>query len=236
MLGEIFDSRYQFFQDGLISEEETTKDADVIISTAGSLKKLEFVEFGCGECRLLRKLKERGINCSGVEASKYMVEESYKRNKKLGFDIRVHNKNLLDSALADHVSVGICWFTSFGFYDEASNIKILKNIFNSISLGGMFILDLINKDSLLMNLEKVIVQEKSGYYKVDLHRFDSYQSRLFTKRLYFLDSFSIVEFSVRVYSPIEIVSALSWVGFKDVEIIGDFRECLPGRIRVVGKK
>ena len=88
--------------------------------------------------------------------------------------------------------------------------------------GGMFLLDIVNRDYIVGRLPSLAWFEGDGCVCMDDARLDSITSRLVVKRTLMLDDGRAreIEYSIRLYALHEIGKILNETGFKVVEVSG----------------
>lgn len=119
-------------------------------------KESHILDLACGKGRHSVYLNKIGFRVTGVDLSKNSIEFAKQfENKNLKFKVHDMRENFTDTYDAI-----FNLFTSFGYFEEDStNIKVLKNIENSLVKKGIAVIDFMNvnyvKDNLITK-EQVI--------------------------------------------------------------------------------
>jgi SAM-dependent methyltransferase len=186
------------------------------------------LDLGCGAGQHAVELASRGYSVVGYDLSLTMLaraaDEAQERNQKLNL---LHGD--MREMVFDEMFDGIfCWATSFGFFDEEKNIQVAQRIFRALRKGGMFLVDVVNRDFAAQQQPSLVWFEGDGCVCMDEMRVDFITSRLRVKRMVMLDDGRTreVEYSIRLYSLHELGRLLHDVGFKVTEVSG--RSATPG--------
>ena len=115
------------------------------------------------------------------------------------------------------------WFTAFGYFDDAGNRDVLRQIANALKPGGRFVVDLMNRDWLVQNLQpERIAAELDGDLMVDRSRIDPLTSRVLTDRFVVRGGqVRRVSFFVRLFTFTELRDWLIDAGFTVVDGYGE---------------
>jgi SAM-dependent methyltransferase len=115
------------------------------------------LDLNCGVGRHAIELGRRGIEVVGTDISSRYIDVAGQRAEEAGVadnaTFRVIDMREIASGLAAAKPFDgiICMWTAFGFYDDVTNDDILKQCVALLKPGGFFVLDIINRDWLLLN-------------------------------------------------------------------------------------
>jgi SAM-dependent methyltransferase len=115
-----------------------------------------------------------------------------------------------------------CMLTSFGYFDEESNLKVAEGIARALKPGGRFLIDVVNRDYLVGDLPARVWWEGDGCVVLEEVDFNFNTNRVLTHRsVVFEDGQQLEqEISVRVYSLHEMGKLLRQAGFRVLEVSG----------------
>jgi SAM-dependent methyltransferase len=100
-------------------------------------------------------------------------------------------------------------YSSFGYFPDAENDLVIKNIAGSLKNGGMLCLDILNRDTVLKRVPLSGVREKDGDLLIDRNRFEPRTGRLYNDRIIIRNGQRRDSpFFLRVYSATEITALL----------------------------
>ena len=116
----------------------------------------------------------------------------------------------------------LLWYTTFGYFDEADNERVLQQAARALRPGGRLLVEQINRVALLrQGLPASFVTEHDHDLMIDRVTYDGLTERSHTERITVLDGrVRRCAFSVRLYSPAEMGRLLRSAGFEHVEVYG----------------
>lgn len=168
------------------------KDAKKIVSLINKHISLprgsEVLDLACGNGRHSVLFAKKGYNVTGVDLSKYLIEQA---KKKLKSDYSLYNKNL-NFEIQDmrHISfknkfdLVVNLFSSFGYFDkERENFSVINGISKSLKKGGYFFFDFLNADYLSSKLVPFDISVRNDYVIIQVRNI---KSGFVTKEIYFI--------------------------------------------------
>jgi SAM-dependent methyltransferase len=141
--------------------ERVTAEVDVLLkslATAGYQPE-RVLDMNCGIGRHDVELAKKGIEVTGTDISNKFLEVAAKRAGEAGVSNRVQFREadmrrifteLKDEQPFDGI---INLWTSFGFYNDATNDDILRQCRKLVKPGGFIAMDIINRDWLVRNFQ-----------------------------------------------------------------------------------
>lgn len=189
------------------------------------------LDVACGVGRHLVPLAEAGLDATGIDVSPDYVEAARERVREAGVADRVE---VLEGDMRDLDAVGGRYdlvtnvWTSFGFFDDATNRAVLAGMYDRVADGGALVLEMANKEGLLANFDDDGVFEVDDRLRTESHEYDPVTSRLNTTREVFEadgDGYRHVgtmEFEMRAYTPVELRERLLDAGFESASLYGGF--------------
>jgi SAM-dependent methyltransferase len=121
----------------------------------------------------------------------------------------------------------LSFFTSFGYFaSESENERVIAEVARVLEPGGLFVLDLMDRRSVVEGLRAETVREAEGR-TIRERRWISGDGQRVEKEVVVGDSRGAVQRfheSVRLYEQDEVESVLSAHGFQLAEALGDFRD------------
>ena len=128
----------------LPSEEETKEEATFIFEVLELRRGSVLLDLCCGQGRHGTQLASSGVNIIGVDSSRFLLKETGS-HAMLGVDkIHLVEGDMRNLPLKPVCDVVINLFTSFGFFDEAGNKKVLSEVASVLKPGGKFLVDYWN--------------------------------------------------------------------------------------------
>ncbi|MBI3271589.1 MAG: class I SAM-dependent methyltransferase [Planctomycetes bacterium] len=114
-------------------------------------------------------------------------------------------------------------FSSFGYFDDATNADILRRLFAALRPGGRLLLEVRNREAWLRAPRPVFFREVGRSFFVDLSEFDPREGRLHVRRLFVRGARRReVRLSFRLYAWTELRDLLLRLGFEAPEVWGGY--------------
>ncbi|MBO4350244.1 MAG: methyltransferase domain-containing protein [Proteobacteria bacterium] len=209
---------------------QSAREARFIIDRLGIESGARVLDLCCGFGRHTIELAAKGFDMVGLDLSMVMLKKALADAQAKGQAIKfVHGdmRKLTFKAIFDAIyNVD----TSFGYFDELSNFRVLQGIFNALKPGGVFLIETMNRDFIVddlpmrlwwkgkecMLLEEIDIDQLSGFLSVQRSFvFDDPKRPPWEQKI-----------QIRLYSVTEMRALLMRAGFSVVELSGDYS--LPG--------
>jgi SAM-dependent methyltransferase len=224
-----FDENY--LAAGLLPIKPRKTHADVrFIRKALPLKKgARILDVCCGIGRHTLGLSKLGYRATGVDFSEKYVELARGRARKRGLAAKFERHDLRRLPYKGRFDAAICMWTSFGYFEkDGDDLKALRSVHRALKRGGVFLMELINRDWLVANFEPLGWTELKNGYLLEKRRMDTRRSRIHGDWTYVLDGAVIHKnISLRVYSVHELVARMEKAGFRVLKLYGDREERSP---------
>ncbi|MGE5699320.1 MAG: class I SAM-dependent methyltransferase [Deltaproteobacteria bacterium] len=217
----IFDERYpELF--GPVegnSEEEVEEILGLLRLPPGTCVE----DLGCGRGRHAIPLARKGYRVTGVDISEVMLRMARTKAGREGVRIEWVNEDMRTFCRRGAFDLALSLFTSFGYFSDAENQKVLENISRSLKDGGKLLLDLRNAGKGLSRMEDMdkTISVPSGRLKMSV-RFDKRNLRAKAEHtLTRPDGIRISSaFDVRVYSMEELWEMIRKAGMQVIDFYG----------------
>ena len=213
---------YLYFYEGTsITEERTEREIGFLIKELELDKPMKILDLACGHGRHANRLAELGHTVVGVDVSKGFLEIA-QANKK-GTNVKYVKEDMREISFKKEFDRALLLFTSLGFFDDKKNFRVLENVAAALKSGGLFCLDIPNRDAFLKNFSPFRVLEKEGNLMIDRSSFDAKSGRWHDDRIYIREGKRAdAPFSVRLYNFTEIKSLLDATGLDIRASYGDW--------------
>jgi SAM-dependent methyltransferase len=237
-----FDDDYLYFYEELLTPERTAAEVELIWQLLELEPGLELLDLACGHGRIASPLAERGVRVTGLDATPYFLELARKDAAERGVEIEYVEGDMRSLPWTERFDRVLCWFTSFGYFDDDQNRQVLREAYRALKPAGLFAVELNNLLRLLQVYAEETVTERGEDRMIDRHRFDIQTQRSLDERTIIRGGKErTVEFSVRMFTPAELRDWLLAAGFHEAIAYGDDGEPLTPehegrRMTVVGRK
>ena len=185
------------------------------------------LDLNCGIGRHSVEMGKRDIEVLGTDLSADYISAARKRSEEEGVagNVRfeVADMRHIASVLAGEklFDGAVCLWTSFGFYDDDTNIDILNQCLSLVKEGGFFALEVINRDWIVQNFQEQGFTRWQDWIVLEERYIDAVNSRSCNswtflkkkdKETYILDK--VIKFDHRIWSLHELVCLLEKAGWR----------------------
>jgi len=212
---------YLYFYGDSLRDEYTENEVAFLVRELAPEKGMKILDLACGHGRHANRLARLGYLVTRVDRSREFLDFAAEDAKQ-----RKAAVTYLCDDVRKYVAVGeydriIHLFSSFGYFTDAENEQVLKNIAVSLRSGGLLCLDIPNRDGFLQRLSPCSVREKNGDLLIDRNRFDPFTGRLHNARIIMRNGQRRdTPFFLRLYNPTEIIGILKNAGLHMEKIYG----------------
>jgi SAM-dependent methyltransferase len=211
-----------------LTEEQIAREVDFVEDSLGIERGGAVLDLACGTGRHTIELARRGYEVVGFDLSLAMLARAGEDAQDHDAKVNFVQGDMREMTFEEQFDGVFCWNTSFGFFEEEKNALVIDHIHRSLRAGGLFLLDVINRDFLIRQSPSLAWFEGDGCVCMDEMSVDFITSRMKVKRTMMLDDGRSreIEYSLRVYSLHELGKILHDHGFKVCEVSG--RVATPG--------
>jgi len=219
------------------------READFVRKTLKLRRGQRLLDVCCGYGRHALPLARTGLSVTGFDRSRFFLNKARREAKKAGVNLTLVEGDVRAMSFDPVFDAAINMFTAIGYFDsDEENYQIVARAAVSIRAGGQFLLDTINRDAIVLHLQKRMWQEMKGGVSLETPTPDWERSRLnVTRMLIFTNGRRRKsKFSLRIYTLAEVVGMFERAGLEVTKTFGSFdgsKYTLDSpRIIVVGRK
>ncbi len=224
---EAFDEDYLYFYEELLTPERTAAEVELIWRLLELEPGLELLDLACGHGRIANALAERGVRVTGLDATPLFLELARKDAAERGVEVEYVEGDMRSIPWRDRFDRVLCWFTSFGYFDDQENRRVLAGACSALTKGGLFAVDMNHRDNLLPRYLEETVSERGEDRMIDRHRFDVETSRSHDSRTVIRGGRErSFDFVVRMFTAAELRDWLRAAGFRETSAFGEDGEPL----------
>lgn len=221
----IFDDRYPELFGPLEGNPE--REVEEILGMLAPPPGSSVVDLACGRGRHAIPLARRGFRVTAVDLSETMLALARERARREGVEVEWVREDMRLFRRPGAFRVCLSLFTSFGFFGDEENQRVLDNVGESLREGGTLLLDLRNAGKGLSRLEDwdQEIEVPAGRLRMSV-RFDRGTMRARAEHvLSRADGIRISSaFDVRIYSMEELAAMIRRAGL----VLRDFFGSLSG--------
>jgi SAM-dependent methyltransferase len=198
------------------------KECDFIEDRLGLERGAIMLDLACGCGVHTVELATRGYNVVGYDLSLAMLATAQDEAQDRGQKINFLQGDMREMAFEEAFDGVYSWSTSFGYFEDEKNLNVLSRVHRALRQGGMFLLDVVNRDYVCPRQPSLVWFEGDGCVCMDEMHVDFITSRLRVKRtVMFEDGRSReCEYAIRLYGLHELGKMLHDTGFKVAEVTG----------------
>jgi SAM-dependent methyltransferase len=218
---EVFDEDYLRTLP-FMSADQTLREVEFIEGSLGVKPGGQVLDIGCGYGRHAIELQQRGLDVTGLDLSLPLLLRAADEAQRRAMSVNFVHADMRELAFDKQFDGVYCMLTSFGYFDEDTNLRVAEGIARALKPGGRFLLDLVNRDYVVGDLPSRVWWEGNGCVVLEEVDFNFHTSRILTHRsIVFEDGRQIEqEISVRAYSLHEIGRLLRQAGFRVIDVSG----------------
>lgn len=214
---------YLYFYGDALTEERTKREIEFLVRELELDKPMKILDLACGHGRHANRLAELGHSVTGVDITSGFLEIAKRDAKEKGVDVEYIQGDMREISFIEEFDRVFLLFTSFGYFDDDENFRVLKNVSKALNPEGLFCFDTFNRDVFLKNFLPFIVMEKGNDLMINRNTFSSATGRLYNKRIVIRNGKRKDKpFFVRLYNPTEIGDLLNRVGLRIYKMYGDW--------------
>ena len=212
------------FDDARWAEAPTV--AQYVKDIAGLGEGAKILDAGCGLGRISVELAALGLDVTGVDIIQSELDAARESAEAEGVPLTLINHDLRSFQAREQFDCAMNLYTSFGYCATIEeDMKILKNIADSVKTGGTFIMECTSRETAIMYFTAGEEFERAGY-KVVTH-FEvvgAWEGLRSQWTLYPLESKQAIDhtFIQRLYPATFLRDKLIDFGYSKVNIYGDF--------------
>ncbi|MGI5070967.1 class I SAM-dependent methyltransferase [Treponema pectinovorum] len=200
--------------------------AEDVCKIAGLKKGSSILDAGCGPGRISLELARLGMDVTGVDLIQSELDAAKESADDEELKIELIKADLRNFVSEKKFDCAINLYTSFGYCESIEeDVKILKNIFDSIKDGGWFIFESTSRETAILYFTEGEWFDRAGKTVLTEFKVEGAWEGLRSKWI-LIDKETGQriehEFVQRLYSAVELKRIMSGIGFTSVEVYGDF--------------
>lgn len=192
----------------------------------------------CGPGRHSIALAGRGINVTAVDRTKYLLDKAIEAAQEMNLQIEFVLEDMRSFVRPNTFDMALNIFTSFGYFgDKSEDIKVLRNVYESLRPGGVFIMETTGKEPFARFFQTITSQQAAdGSLLVLRHEILEDWTRAGEEWTLVKDGkVKTFKFQHMIYSGQELKDLLTEACFAEVKLYGslDGREYGIDAVRLV---
>ncbi|MBS1493332.1 MAG: class I SAM-dependent methyltransferase [Bacteroidetes bacterium] len=201
---------WQKVQFGVYTPEQDKEQTDFICKVMKLKKEMFVLDVPCGFGRIANLLAQKGMNVTGIEFNKYVLESGIKKAEQDKLKINYVEGDMRNFSYRNKFDAVICWFGSFGYFSDDDNEKFVKAAAKSLKKGGKFLVETHTLETIIKIFEPKSDMRYGNVPMKEERVLDLETSRINVKWTLGKES---QHSSIRLYSYKELTTMLAKNGF-----------------------
>ncbi len=221
---QIFDDDYMLLLPKY-AKRDTRREVDFIKSNLDLPPEGLVLDLACGAGRHAVAMAKKNYRVVGVDLSLSMLALAGDQAQEAGQKINLIHGDMRDLGFDSTFDGIYCLGTSFGYFDEATNLKVLDGVYKALKPGAQFLLEIANRDFVTTKQPNLMWFEMENVISMEETDFNYISSRLVVTRQLIINGGERQakhEISLRLYSLHEIGQLLHSVGFAVKKVSGHY--------------
>ncbi|MFM8559094.1 MAG: class I SAM-dependent methyltransferase [bacterium] len=202
------------------TDAETRFIADSLAAPAGA----EVLDLACGFGRHAIGMARRGYRVTGLDFNPSYLAIAAADARAAGVEVDWRAGDMRDLGVANAFDAVYSYFTSFGYFDDEDNERVLAEVARVLRPRGRFLLEMANRDHTLTHpQQRTWTQREDGALLMEETELELASSRVVTRQM-LLDpkgGASVTkQYSIRTYTCAELSALLRRHGFDVLAVTG----------------
>jgi SAM-dependent methyltransferase len=186
----------------------------------------QLLDVGCGVGLHAIDLAARGVQVTGLDLSRTLLELATAEARRYGIGVRFAHGDMRQLSFDSQFDAVTVFGQTFGYFSDAENLAVLESLTRSLRMGGRILLDIVNRDWLVQRVPRKNWWDPPGLIVMEDIDYDFASGRVLSLR-------TIVDgdqppweqhMSTRVYSAHEIHALFEIAGLRVVELSGSIAQ------------
>jgi SAM-dependent methyltransferase len=203
-----------------VAEEQVSQIISLTAFEGGPI-----LDLCCGPGRHAIYFARRGYRVTGVDGTKFLLDRAKERAAEYGQQIEWIKQDMREFARPNAFGLVVNLWTSFGYFEEdADDLKVLSNIFDSLQPGGVLVMDLFGKEIIARGLSLTTSTEhQDGSLLIERRKICDGWKRVANEWILIKEGHArSFHFEHTIYSGRELSDRLVSAGFADIKLFGNF--------------
>jgi SAM-dependent methyltransferase len=219
-----FDELYLRMFETILTPERTAQEVAGVVTMLDLWPGARVLDLCCGQGRHAVPLARAGYKVIGLDRSLYLLGQAQQAAARAEVDVQWVHGDMRQLPWREQFDACLNLFTAFGYFDdEAENEEVLHQVAHVLKPGGLFLMDVSNRDYHLFHLWPQAWRNHGQAVILEDTDFDPVTCR-FNMTFTWVDGGNreSLTHSVRHYTAPELAGMLRRAGLMPLEYYGDF--------------
>jgi SAM-dependent methyltransferase len=215
---------YLYFYGDRLTDQRSDAEVDGLVQLLDLAAPMRILDLACGFGRHANRLAALGHLVVGIDYMPGFLEIARAHGQRMGVEVDYRQGDMRSLNICADFDRVLILFTTFGYFSDEENARVLANASRALKPGGLLGLDMLNRDMALKNLVPAQVDEKEGNLMINRMSFDPVSGRWINRRIVIRDGVRRDKpFSIRLYNLSEIRQLLAEAGLELETVCADWR-------------
>jgi SAM-dependent methyltransferase len=219
-----FDEEYLKIYGPQLTEERTRQETEFISGALDLPGGAAVLDLACGQGRHAIGMARLGYRMTGVDFNARYLESASAEAQAAGVDVHWMVGDMRAFQMQDAFDGAYSFFTSFGYFSDGENERVIANIVRSLRPSGRFLLDMANRDWILTHpQQRTWTQQKDGGLLMEEASLQLSTSRVVSRLLLIEPQGGAQvtkEFNLRLYTCAELTAIFARHGLNVTQVWG----------------
>jgi SAM-dependent methyltransferase len=223
---ELFTQDYDRIYFPTFTAERNVSEVEFIANVLQIPSNAKILDLACGHGRHALELARRGYQVTGLDLSPRFIQMAREAAQQLGLS-QAHfvQADMKDFHFNQPFDAVYCYFTSFGYFTDEENNRVLRNVAACLAPRGRFLLETVNRDFAIHKVEnqpRRWDEPEPGFFVLEDVCFNARTSRIHTSAIIIEQGKRrMVEYDIKMYTHAELEDMLEEVGLTVVDTFGN---------------
>jgi SAM-dependent methyltransferase len=211
-----FDEDYLKIYGPQLTEERNRIETEFIASALDLPHGATVLDLGCGLGRHAIGMATLGYQVTGVDFNPRYLEDAAAAAEAAGVKVRWMVGDMRSLHVAEAFDGAYSYFTSFGYFSDRENERVIANVVRALRHSGRFLLDMANRDWILTHpQQRTWTRQGDGHLLMEESTLDLSSSRVVSRLMLIQPQGGAQvtkEFNLRLYTCAELTAMFARQG------------------------
>jgi SAM-dependent methyltransferase len=219
-----FDEDYLRIYRPMLDAARTARDLEFIDWALALEPGARVLDLGCGIGRHAIGVARRGHRVTGLDFNAHYLAIAAAEAQAAGLTVTWRQGDMRELPFDGEFDAVYSFFTSFGYYSDSENERVLAGVARALRPGGRFLIDMVNRDRFLTHpQQRVWNQREDGSLLMEEMDLDLVTSRVTSRQILIEPQGGprvTKEFTLRAYTCAELGALLARHGLEVAGVWG----------------
>ncbi len=203
--------------------KQTIRETQFILNSLSVGHGGRILDLCCGFGRHTIEMAKRGYDMVGLDLSLPLLQKGLNEAQRRKLSIKFIHGDIRELNFNGVFDAAFCVHTSFGYFDDKTNLSVLQGVFNGLKAGGRFMVEVLNRDYIIQQLPRRKWWEGSDCLFLEEVSFNYETSVLHNKRTFIFDDNRPPweqHIYIRLFSLHEIQGMMRMAGYNLLQVSG----------------